>query len=258
MDPQAETRLASRGQHPPRLLLGERVRAVRLAEHVDPAGVRRAGAQHRPGHQVDVLVAAAGVLLGHDVRPEERRLVGLLPGDPQRAGLVRDREPVAALDLDRGRALRPHLADAAASRARSWSSGAARVARTDVAMPPPSYGVPDIRAANSADRSPANTRWAWESTNPGITARPARSRRSSASGARDAGPVHRTRPSSTTTAASCSSPSPSACSAPSSVSSKVTSSAIPVTRRGGHAPPRAGRWRPGAACRRRPDGAGPR
>ena len=57
-------------------------------------------------------------------------------------------------------------------------------------MPPPSYGVPDIRAANSADRSPANTRWAWESTNPGTTARPARSRRSSASGARDAGPVH--------------------------------------------------------------------
>ena len=40
-------------------------------------------------------------------------------------------------------------------------------------MPPPSYGLPAIRAANSAPRSPAKTRWVWESTKPGISGPPA-------------------------------------------------------------------------------------
>ena len=39
-------------------------------------------------------------------------------------------------------------------------------------MPPPVYGSPAMRAANSAARSPANTRWLWLSTKPGITAAP--------------------------------------------------------------------------------------
>ena len=50
-------------------------------------------------------------------------------------------------------------------------------------MPPASYGAPAMRAANSAERSPANTRWVWLSTNPGITQRPPTSIRSSAAGA---------------------------------------------------------------------------
>ena len=49
------------------------------------------------------------------------------------------------------------------------------MAATVVAMPPAWYGVPAIRAANSALRSPANTRCACESTKPGSTARPPQS-----------------------------------------------------------------------------------
>src|ERR1700744_1681990 len=54
-------------------------------------------------------------------------------------------------------------------------------------MPPASYDWPAIRAANSSPRSPANTRWAWEATKPGGTARPLASTISSAGGGR-AGP----------------------------------------------------------------------
>ena len=53
-------------------------------------------------------------------------------------------------------------------------------------MPPAAYGAPAIRAANSSARSPANTRWVWLSTKPGITQRPSASIRSSACGARRA------------------------------------------------------------------------
>ena len=74
--------------------------------------------------------------------------------------------------------------------ARSSASVAARVAATVDLMPPAWYGRPAIRAANSADRSPANTRCACESTKPGSTARPATSAAASAAGARAAGPVH--------------------------------------------------------------------
>ena len=49
--------------------------------------------------------------LGDHVRAEEGGLVGEQPGDRQAARLVADRQPVAALDLDRGRALSPHLGD---------------------------------------------------------------------------------------------------------------------------------------------------
>jgi hypothetical protein len=45
------------------------------------------------------------------VGAEERRLLGGLPGDGQRAGLVADGEAVAALDLDGRGALRPHLGE---------------------------------------------------------------------------------------------------------------------------------------------------
>src|SRR6266571_4805643 len=68
-------------------------------------------------------------------------------------------------------------------------------------MPPARYGRPAIRAANSALRSPAKTRCACESANPGSTARPAASTAVSVAGARDAGPVHATRSPSMTSAA---------------------------------------------------------
>ena len=67
--PQAQTGVPTGREHPPRLLPGERVRAVRLAEDVDPPGVRRAGAQHRPGDQVEVVRAPVGVLRRHRRAP---------------------------------------------------------------------------------------------------------------------------------------------------------------------------------------------
>ena len=119
----------------------------------------------------------------------------------------------------------PWRSISAASRrrfARSTASGAARVASTVTRMPPARYGRPAIRAANSALRSPAKTRWACESANPGSTARPLASTTVSAAGARDAGPVHATVPSSMTSAASVT-----AAKAPGSPS-LVTSSPMPV------------------------------
>ena len=47
-------------------------------------------------------------------------------------------------------------------------------------MPPAWYGAPAMRATNSSLRSPANTRWVWLSTKPGMTQRPAASMRVSA------------------------------------------------------------------------------
>ena len=88
-----------------------RVERAALAEHVDPPGVRRAGLQHRAGHQVDVRRGVVGVLRRDHVRAEEGGLVGDLPGDRERAGLVGDGEPVAALDLDGRGALPAHLVD---------------------------------------------------------------------------------------------------------------------------------------------------
>ena len=66
----------------------------------------------------------------------------------------------------------------AAASAASSRSTRARVAATVDRMPPAEYGCPAIRAANSSERSPANTRWVWLSTKPGITQRPPASMRS--------------------------------------------------------------------------------
>ena len=99
-------------EHAAGLVLGEGVRRGRLAEDVDPAGVRRAGREHRPADEVEVGGAVVARLGRHDVGPEEGRLVGDLAGQPQRAHLVVDGQPVAALDLDGRRAERAHLGDA--------------------------------------------------------------------------------------------------------------------------------------------------
>ena len=100
--PAARTRSLSRG-----------VERAALAEHVDPAAVRRAGAEHLAADEVDVFVAPVGVLRRDDVRPEERDLARDLGGEPREARLVVHGEPVAGLHLERRRALRPQLGDEA-------------------------------------------------------------------------------------------------------------------------------------------------
>ena len=84
-------------QHRARLVGVER---ALLAEHVDPARVRRAGVEHLAADQVDVVVGAALVLGGHHVRAEEGHVVGELAGDVAQPPLGLDVEPVARLDLD--------------------------------------------------------------------------------------------------------------------------------------------------------------
>ena len=109
-----------------------------LAERVDPARVRRARGQHLADDEVDVLVGAVGVLGRHHVGAEEGDLLGDLAGEPHEALLVDDREAVARLHLERRGALRVQLVTNPASRARSSSSVAARVAATVERMPPAS------------------------------------------------------------------------------------------------------------------------
>ena len=114
----------------------------------------------------------------------------------QAARLVGDGEPVAALDLDGRGALRAHLGD------QRGQPGAQLRRRSRRGWPRPSRRSRRRRSARRssgprtrAARSPANTRWAWLSTNPGTTARPPTSTRRSASGASDAGPTQATTPS---------------------------------------------------------------
>ena len=104
--PGEQARGAARREH-----RGGLVRAERsvLAEHVDPAGRRRAGVQHRTAHQVDVTGRVGGELGRHDVRAEVGDLGGDLGGERQPARLVRHGEPVPGLALERGRALAEHL-----------------------------------------------------------------------------------------------------------------------------------------------------
>src|SRR3954470_1520293 len=73
-----------------------------------------------------------------------------------------------------------------ASRRRAWASlesssrAAVRVASVVTRIPPAAYGAPAMRAANSSPRSPANTRWVWLSTEPGMTQRAAEAREAAA------------------------------------------------------------------------------
>lgn len=89
------------------------VEGALLAEHVDPAGVRGAGLQHRAGDQVDVPGGVVGVVGGHDVGAEVGDLVGVAGRDPQGAGLVLDGEAVAGLGLEGGGALAQGLGEVA-------------------------------------------------------------------------------------------------------------------------------------------------
>ena len=103
------------GQEPGRTARGQDrgglagVERTPLAEHVDPAGVRRARTQHRAADQVQVAGPVAVVLGRHDVRPQERDFGRDLRRQRHRACLVGHGEPVAGLALQRGRALGEHL-----------------------------------------------------------------------------------------------------------------------------------------------------
>ena len=76
------------------------IEGAAIAEHVHPPGVRRAGLQHRTADHFDVCLAVVAELRGNDVGAKKRRLVGDGLGDPQRADLVVDGQPVAALAFE--------------------------------------------------------------------------------------------------------------------------------------------------------------
>ena len=103
---------ASGDEHGPRLVLGEGVRRVRLAEDVDPPRVRSRCLQHRPRDQLEVCRAVARRTRAAPRGRRGRSSRGELAGDAQRPRLVLDGQAVAALDLDGRRALGAHLGDA--------------------------------------------------------------------------------------------------------------------------------------------------
>ncbi len=109
--PQPDRR--SRGEHRAGLV---GVEGAGLAEDVDPPGVGRGGLEHRPGDEVDVGRRVVGELGGHDVGPQVRRLLGELARHRERARLVAHGQAVAALGLQRRRALPTHLRDQARHR----------------------------------------------------------------------------------------------------------------------------------------------
>ena len=102
------------------------------------------GVEHLAAHEVDVLVAAVGVLGRHDVRAEERDLGRDLGGEAREPRLVVHGEPVAGLDLERRRALRAQLGhEAGEARAqlvvasrRAWPRRSAVCRRRHTACPP--------------------------------------------------------------------------------------------------------------------------
>ena len=128
-------------------------------------------AEHVARDQTDVVVAPVPVFGGNDVRAEKRGLAVARPAISsdrvrrRRSGHIRSwsrkslhRFARARSPTARGcptvRCPRPRESPTPLSRCRRRRTAA-----------------PLIRAANSADRSPAKTRWAWLSTNPGITLR---------------------------------------------------------------------------------------
>jgi len=101
---QPESGRPARFEHRPTLVGVER---ALLAERVDPPRRRGTCGQHLAAHQCDVVVDPPVVLLWHDVRPEERGVLGQLTGDPEETCLVLRCEAVARLDLDGRRARSP-------------------------------------------------------------------------------------------------------------------------------------------------------
>ena len=118
LEPEAEG--AARFEHAPRLLDRE---GALVAEHVDELGLAGERRQDLVADQLDVLVVAAGVLLGGRVRRRAACSTRFGPDAPTLAAasmlaLVLEREPVARLDLERRRAVAQERVEAAAGEAR--------------------------------------------------------------------------------------------------------------------------------------------
>ena len=70
-----------------------------LAEHVDPARMRRAAGERLAAHELHIVVRALGELGRDDVRAQEGHVLGQLARDPAAALLGLDVQAVARLDL---------------------------------------------------------------------------------------------------------------------------------------------------------------
>ena len=114
------------------------VEGAAVAEHVDPARVRRAGVEHRPGDERDVGVGVVGELGRHDVGAEEGGLVGdarrrRAATAPRRRPSARSRTCVSNVVMPLRRSSRD---EARAVRARARRRRRRGCARPCVRMPP--------------------------------------------------------------------------------------------------------------------------
>jgi hypothetical protein len=108
VDLQPEPQGAPGLEHAPRLIDRE---GALVAEHVDEVGLTGHRGQDLVNHVGDIVVVAARVLLGRQVRGQERidavdRVRG--PGRGQQLAFVAEREPVPGLDLGRRGAVPEH------------------------------------------------------------------------------------------------------------------------------------------------------
>ena len=143
------------------------VERAALAEDVDPAGVRRARVEHLAARRARRSRPAS--YPGATTWAPRNVVSGVWASrDLQRAALVLDRQAVARLALDRRRAGATRLGD-------EPGDGGVQLARRRRRASPPRWcgcrrpcrgGRPCGRRTPRA-RSPANTRWPWESTKPG-------------------------------------------------------------------------------------------
>ncbi len=201
VEPHAEARRGRRTTDP---LGGGEVEEAGIGEDVDE--LRQALRGHGRDHLVrdERGVAGRRGARGDGVRAEEgrhdphRQPIGHAANDAEVAQLLVERQPVAGLALDGGRAggergAQPRLAQ----RLERGVVGVTR--RGDGAQDPAARCTARPRgvAAASSDRSPAKTGWVWLSTRPGVTSAPPRSRRSSVGGASTGEPIHAMRPSRT-------------------------------------------------------------
>ena len=134
VEPQAQAGVPAGGEHGPGLV---GVEGARFAEHVDPADVTAHRVEHRPAHQLDVVVGAPLVLAGHQVGAQERGLRGGFGGQRGQRGLGVHRQPVTGLDLHRGGAGPVHLGQAPVERGlqRNPAGGPGGVGRDPDAAP---------------------------------------------------------------------------------------------------------------------------
>ena len=89
----------------------ERMRRMRLAEDIDPAGVRSCRFQHGADQQVEIRRPVLRILGRHNVGAEEGGLAAELASYLECPNLIMNSQPIATLDLNSGRAESPQLSD---------------------------------------------------------------------------------------------------------------------------------------------------